>query len=140
MSSRFSIIRVLIILATTIASPLLPYGIITGTKLNMSVKLGWSIFLGLIIIAAVIIIWNQFLNRMNKIQLQGNSLKFKNIITRKEKQLHISEIKDIKHSKWTDTVDFVTSKQKIRVVSENYRNLNELIGKIKTLSSNLHIS
>lgn len=43
-------------------SPVLPYGLITGTTLNLGDRLGWSIFFGIIVLAGFIFIGDLLFN------------------------------------------------------------------------------
>lgn len=117
-----------------IISPALPYGMITGTTLNLTDRLLWSVFFGILVLLTLIYIWSLLLNRLIELELKGDSLFFKNLITRAERQIEVSEIKDIKYSKWTDTLSFITTNKKFKVMTENYKNLDFLIEKIKNVA------
>ena len=131
MRSRFKILRVIGVIALAIISPVLPYGMITSTTLNLTDRLLWSIFFGILVIFTLVYIWNLVLNRLIEIELKGDNLTFRNLITRTERQIEVSEIEHIKYSKWTDTLCFITINQKFKVMTENYKNLDNLIERIK---------
>jgi len=134
MKSRFKIFRVVGIIALAIISPALPYGMITGTTLNLTDRLLWSVFFGILVLLTLIYIWSLLLNRLVEIELRGDNLYFKNLITRAERQIEVSEIEHIKYSKWTDTLSFITPNKKFKVMTENYKNLDSLVEKIKNVA------
>ncbi len=117
-----------------IISPALPYGMITGTTLNLTDRLLWSVFFGILVLLTLIYIWGLLLNRLIELELKGDSLFFKNLITRAESQIEVSEIKHMKYSKWTDTLSFITPNKEFKVMTENYKNLDFLIEKIKNVA------
>lgn len=131
MKSRFNVFRVLVIFVCALLSPALPIGFISGTSLSFEEQFAWTLFFSALMLTTFIYIWILFLTRLVVIQLEGQTLKFKNLISRSEKKMEISENLKIKYSAWFDTTVFLLNNQKVRVTNSLYKNLNELIEIIK---------
>ncbi|MFY0672254.1 MAG: hypothetical protein JXQ87_02540 [Bacteroidia bacterium] len=131
MKSKFNIIRVIMIFFLFISSPVLPYGAIFGTTLNLDDKLPWSILFALIILSTLLVIWDLFLNKLVIVYLKDQELLFKNLITRKLHKFHISEIEEIKTSNWKGTTTFISGENKITIRNDVYTNIDTLLREIR---------
>lgn len=127
MKSRFKMLRVPLIIILAVSSLILPYGGIKGTTLNLSDKLLWSIGFGLIILFMMSYFWSLLLRSILQVKLLDDKLSFKNLVTRKEIDIKLSEIIELKYSYWTDNTTIVTHNQKIKLLTGIYKNLDELM-------------
>ncbi len=136
MKLEFRTFSIILIVFLAIVSPILPYAIITGTTLNLNDKFWWTLFFGILITITVLLIWKTLLTQLLKIQLVDNILYSKNLITKKKQQINLVEISEIKESIWHNIIVIVGKKNRIRINTDFYSNVAELIERIKTVANN----
>tara|TARA_R110002072_G_scaffold226960_4_gene383893 strand:- start:1558 stop:1962 length:405 start_codon:yes stop_codon:yes gene_type:complete len=132
MKSKFKIHKVILVILLTPVSLFLSYGLITGTTLNLTDELIWSIIFGLIFFTAIYFVWFSFLTQLVKINILMDKITFDNIITKKHFEVLKREIDNIHFSRWTGSMSIKTRNKKITFHPDYYKNGTDLMEKIKT--------
>lgn len=126
MESKFDIFKVALVIILTPVTPFLPYALITGTTLNLTDKLIWSIIFGLVILAGIYVVWFAFLTQLVRIKILEDRIIFDNIITKKHFEIMIREIKEVKSSMWSGAISIKAENKKTTFNPDYYKNGSEI--------------
>ena len=125
--------RVTIIVVLGLASLFLPYLFLNSTTLSSGKSMIWMLFFGLLVVFTIVYLWYIILFRFQAIEITATDVRFRNIITKREKLIK-AHIKKFKANLFLGKVIFLDENDNV-IIQVN----NSYYSNIQNVISDLHL-
>jgi len=125
--------RVTIIVVLGLASLFLPYLFLNSTTLSSGKSTIWMLFFGLLVVFTIVYLWYIILFRFQAIEIAATDVRFRNIITKREKLIK-AHIKKFKANLFLGKVIFLDENDNV-IIQVN----NSYYSNIQNVISDLHL-